>query len=84
MRYLDDFVISEAHRRKGFGRKLIDRLVDYALEKGAHMMKWQVLTWNTPAIEMYITLGTIFDQEGEWMDCKLYKEQLLNWTASSK
>lgn len=84
MLYLDDLVISEAHRRKGIGRKLIDRLVQYALEKGAHMMKWQVLTWNTPAIEMYKTLGTVFDQEGEWMDCKLYEEQLRTWEASTK
>ncbi|MEO1381642.1 MAG: GNAT family N-acetyltransferase [Bacteroidota bacterium] len=79
MLYLDDLVVSESQRRKGIGRMLIDRLVAYALEQGASMMKWQVLSWNTSAIEMYKTLGTVFDTEGEWMDCKLYQEQLESW-----
>lgn len=77
MLYLDDLVVSSSYRRQGIGKKLFDRLVSYALEQDAQMMKWQVLDWNTPAINMYKSLGTVFDSE--WIDCKLYKEQLENW-----
>ncbi|MEO0895172.1 MAG: GNAT family N-acetyltransferase [Bacteroidota bacterium] len=81
MLYLDDLVVSENHRRKGIGKKLMDRLVAYAQEKDAQIIKWQVLHWNTPAIEMYKSLGAVMDEE--WIDCKLYKDQMAEWATDS-
>ncbi|MCI4670931.1 MAG: GNAT family N-acetyltransferase [Bacteroidia bacterium] len=78
MLYLDDLVVSSSFRRQGIGKKLFDSLVSFALENDAQMMKWQVLDWNKPAIEMYKKLNTVFDSE--WIDCKLYKDQLSEWT----
>ena len=77
MLYLDDLVINEAHRRKGIGKMLLDRLVAYGKEKGVNQMRWQVLDWNTPAIKLYEKVGASI--EDEWLDCKLSKEQMEGW-----
>jgi len=77
--YLDDLVVSESYRRQGIGRRLLDNLVAYGVEQDARMIKWQVLDWNTPAIEMYKGLEAHFD--GGWIDCKLYRDQMENWTS---
>ncbi len=75
--YLDDLVIRENHRRKGIGRKLVDKLVAIGLEENARMMKWQVLDWNEPAIKMYASLGAHFDEE--WIDVKVTRAQMEKW-----
>ncbi|MEM7372498.1 MAG: GNAT family N-acetyltransferase [Bacteroidota bacterium] len=75
--YLDDLVIRESHRRMGIGTMLMKNLAKYAIEQQATMMKWQVLDWNEPAIEMYRQLGAVFDSE--WVDCKMFHQQLNDW-----
>ena len=35
---------------------------------------WQVLDWNTPAIEFYRKMNASI--EAEWLDCKLTAEQI--------
>lgn len=70
MVYLDDLVVSEARRRQGIGKRLVEEVIRHSKKSGANMIKWQVLNWNEPAIKMYESLGVTFD--GEWTDCKLY------------
>lgn len=77
MLYLDDLVIAASHRRKGIGNMLIDQLVAYGQEQGVQLMKWQVLDWNEPAINMYKKIGAKI--EDEWWDCKLSLEQMQDW-----
>ncbi|NNC95476.1 MAG: GNAT family N-acetyltransferase [Chitinophagales bacterium] len=74
MIYLDDIVVSRAHRRRGIGKILIEALFKIASQQGAKMMRWQVLDWNQPAIEFYKTYGVKFD-EG-WINCGIYEQQL--------
>lgn len=71
--YLDDLVIRESHRRQGIGSLLMKNLAQYAIDQGANMMKWQVLDWNQPAIDMYKQIGAHFDSE--WIDCKVFRNQ---------
>jgi GNAT superfamily N-acetyltransferase len=72
--YLDDFVVTEKWRRKGVGKLLFDEVVRIACEKDAALLRWQVLDWNTPAIEFYKQYEAII--EPEWWTCKLTREQL--------
>lgn len=72
--YLDDFVVTEPWRRKGVGKLLFDEVVRIAWQKEAALLRWQVLDWNTPAIEFYKTYNTII--EPEWWTCKLTRDQL--------
>lgn len=81
MIYLDDLVIRESHRRQGIGSLLMRNLLQYALDQGANMMKWQVLDWNTPAIEMYKQMGAVLDEE--WIDCKMTTAQMRDWISKT-
>jgi GNAT superfamily N-acetyltransferase len=72
--YLEDLIVTEKHRKKGIGKLLFDATVDYARQMNCNGMSWQVLDWNTPAIEFYKQYGAHLD--GEWINCSLSREQL--------
>ncbi len=66
--YLDDLVVNEEYRGKGIGATLVEALFDYAQNNAIKIVKWQVLNWNTPAIEFYKKLNMTLDDQ--WIDCK--------------
>ena len=70
MLYLEDFIIKATHRSKGIGKMLFDAVVDEALVRKCKMMKWQVLDWNTRAMEFYEQYNP--KKDGEWIDFKIY------------
>ena len=70
MMYLEDFVIREAHRRKGVGQLLFDEFLEISKKENAVMVKWQVLDWNEPAIKFYEKNEAIFDKG--WWNVKIF------------
>lgn len=72
--YLDDIIVTETYRNKGIGIQLIKAVILQAKQDKVRKLEWQVLKWNTPAIEFYKKLNTIFDDE--WLNCKLTFEQI--------
>lgn len=77
MLYLDDLYVKEAYRGKGVGRGLIDELFRIAQREKHQIIKWNVLDWNTPALEFYKSLGAVLDTN--WYGCKFYKNQIENF-----
>lgn len=67
--YLEDLIITESKRGLGLGKKLLDKTIAYAQENNYTGMMWQVLDWNTPAIEFYKTYNSNFDQG--WINVNL-------------
>jgi GNAT superfamily N-acetyltransferase len=55
--YLEDLFVRPRFRRKGIGKALLTHLAKVAIGKGCGRYQWQVLDWNTPAIEFYESLG---------------------------
>ncbi len=82
MLFLDDLVVTESYRRYGIGRKLINEFLRDAKEQGVNQIRWQVLDWNTPAIEFYKSLGVEFD--AEWITCKMNKDQISTYLDGVK
>jgi GNAT superfamily N-acetyltransferase len=68
MLYLDDLYIAENHRRKGLAKKLLFELIKEGRKLDCQLIKWQVLDWNKPAIELYASLG--MQLERNWYNCK--------------
>lgn len=67
--YLEDILVTEAYRGKGLGKLLFDQLIAEAKDRKLHGIVWQVLEWNTPAIEFYKKYNASFD--GEWINCSI-------------
>lgn len=67
--YLEDLLVTNAMRGKGLGALLFDRLIEEAKERGWTRMAWQVLDWNTPAINFYKKYEAKLD--GSWVNGSL-------------
>ena len=58
--YLEDLFVDPAFRGLGLGRALLERLAQIALERGCARIKWEVLDWNTTAVDFYRAMGAEF------------------------
>ncbi|MBT4727002.1 MAG: GNAT family N-acetyltransferase [Bacteroidetes bacterium] len=79
--YLEDIIVKEEFRGKGIGKQLFDATVLKAKEVKAKRMMWQVLDWNTPAIEFYKQKYKA-EISSEWLNGRLTEEQIQNFTAN--
>ena len=72
--FLEDFVVTRQHRRKGVGSLLFEETIRVAKKLKTNGMFWQVLNWNTPAINFYKKYGASLSDS--WMNGVLTKSQL--------
>jgi GNAT superfamily N-acetyltransferase len=61
--FLDDIFVLEKFRKQGIGKALVAHVAGIAWKEGYFSMRWEVLDWNTPAIEFYRKLGAVFLDE---------------------
>lgn len=67
--YLEDIIVTEKMRGKGLGTLLFDKVWETCIARNYSGMTWQVLDWNTPAIDFYKKYKADFD-EG-WLNVSL-------------
>ena len=67
--YLEDLYVKEAYRGSGAGKMLFEHCIRFGRQQSCKRMVWQVLDWNTPAIDFYKKYGTTIDTE--WYNCSL-------------
>jgi GNAT superfamily N-acetyltransferase len=72
--YLEDLFVRPEFRGCGIGKALLKRLARIALDRGCTRYIWQVLDWNTPAIEFYEAMGAQVLKE--WLTCRVEGEAL--------
>ena len=72
--FLEDFVIKQEYRRKGIGAKLFEETIKISKELKTNGMIWQVLDWNTPAINFYKRYNATISSS--WLNGKLTKKQI--------
>jgi GNAT superfamily N-acetyltransferase len=61
--FLEDLYVPDRFRGKGIGKALLAAVARLAIEEKCFGMRWEVLEWNTPAIEFYKRLGADFMDE---------------------
>jgi GNAT superfamily N-acetyltransferase len=74
--YLEDLFVKPEHRGGGFGKALLKRLAEIAVERDCGRMEWAVLDWNEPSIGFYKKLGA--RPNDEWTVFRLTGEALRN------
>ena len=72
--YLEDLFVYPEFRGRGIGKALLRRVAAVAMEKGCARLKWEVLDWNTPAIEFYRAMGA--ELMKEWRTMRVTGENL--------
>ena len=55
--YLEDLYVKPEFRRKGYGKALLKKLAQIAVERGCGRLEWWCLDWNKPSIDFYLSLG---------------------------
>jgi GNAT superfamily N-acetyltransferase len=55
--YLEDLYVKPECRGKGYGKALLVRLAQIAVERKCGRFEWSVLDWNTPSIKFYEAMG---------------------------
>ena len=68
--YLEDLLVSEKVRGNGIGRLLFDKLIEEGKGKKFSGIVWQVLDWNTAAINFYNKYEGVEIDSG-WLNCSL-------------
>ena len=57
--YLEDLFVLPERRGKGYGKAILNRLAQIALERGCGRLEWACLNWNQPSIDFYLSLGAV-------------------------
>src|SRR5579862_1577746 len=72
--YLEDLFVHPEFRGLGIGKALLRQVAAIAVEKGCRRLQWEVLDWNTPAVDFYRAMGAEFLDE--WRNVRLDGEAL--------
>ena len=73
--YLEDLFVLPEFRGLGVGKLLLKQVAAIAVEKGCKRLQWEVLDWNTPAIDFYQAMGAEFLDE--WRNVRISGDALL-------
>jgi GNAT superfamily N-acetyltransferase len=80
--YLEDLFVRPEFRSQGIGKALLLHLAQIAVRENCGRFQWQVLDWNTPAIEFYESLGA--KTLKEWLTMRVDGEALERLGAQAK
>ena len=58
--FLEDLFVRPQFRGKGIGGSLMAKVAEIAEQEQCNAMRWEVLGWNQPAIDVYRSLGAEF------------------------
>ncbi|MDR3799855.1 MAG: GNAT family N-acetyltransferase [Terracidiphilus sp.] len=72
--YLEDLFVQPEFRGLGIGKALLQKVAAVAVEKECRRLQWEVLDWNTPAIDFYRAMGAEFLDE--WRNVRVSGEAL--------
>jgi GNAT superfamily N-acetyltransferase len=72
--YLEDLFVEVEFRGLGIGKALLQRVAAIAVEMNCPRLQWEVLDWNTPAVDFYRAMGAEFLDE--WRNVRITGEAL--------
>ena len=72
--YLEDLYVKQSCRGKGYGRHMLVKLAQLAVERNCGRFEWSVLDWNTPAIDFYQRMGA--ELLPDWRICRVAGDAL--------
>lgn len=77
--HLEDLIVTEKMRGHGVGSSLLDRVILYGAELGVKRICWEVIDWNTQAIEFYVQKGALVMRD--WHVVQLNEQGIKNYIS---
>jgi GNAT superfamily N-acetyltransferase len=75
--HLEDLILKENYRKQGIGFALYQKVIETGYHESVRRIEWNVLDWNTPAIEFYQKTGAVvFD---DWRVAQLDEMGIQNF-----
>lgn len=74
--YLEDLFVKPLYRGKGYGKGLLKKLAEIAVERGYGRIEWSCLNWNKPSIDFYLSLNA--KPMDEWTVYRITGDALKN------
>jgi GNAT superfamily N-acetyltransferase len=78
--FLEDLYVSPDHRGSGAGKALLKHLAQIAIARDCGRFEWNVLDWNTPAIDFYESFDA--QAQSEWIGYRLTGDALTAFAKS--
>ncbi len=75
--HLEDLIVTQSRRKLGIGKALYGKVLQYAYTNNYKRVAWEVLDWNTNAIEFYENSGAKY--LSDWSVVQMNEEGLLNF-----
>ena len=79
--YLDDIYVKKEFRQNKIGSALLRKIFEVAENENCKRVRWQVLNWNKPAIEVYRKCGAEIDDE--WLNCSFDEKGISDYNQTS-
>ena len=72
--YLEDLYVMPEFRGRGYGKALLKKLAQIAVERKCGRLEWWCLDWNQPSIDFYLSLGA--EAMEEWTVYRIAGDKL--------
>lgn len=74
--YLEDLYVKPQYRKKGYGKAILKKLAEIAVERGCGRLEWWCLNENKSSIDFYLSLGA--KPMSEWTVFRITGDTLTN------
>lgn len=72
--YLEDLFVEPEYRGRGYGKALLKKLAQIAVERGCGRLEWWCLDWNKPSIDFYLSMGA--EPMSDWTTYRVAGDKL--------
>ena len=79
--WLEDLFVNPQMRGHGVGKALLANLAQRCIREELGRYEWNVLDWNQPSIDFYISQGAVFLDD--WRRCRVTGEALARLGAAA-
>ena len=80
--HLEDLIVSEQYKGKGIGTQLYSNFIKMALNSGVKRVEWNVLDWNSPAINFYKKSGAkVLD---DWRSVQMHRSEMKKYLENKE
>lgn len=79
--HLEDLIVTKSKQKIGAGKALYTAVLKYALDNDYNRVAWEVIDWNTNAIDFYKSTGATY--LNDWSVVQMSKENLVKFIQNS-